>query len=172
MTREVAFAELYQAHYREVRALCRYLLSSAERAEDAAQETFLRAYRGLAGYDPAQSFGAWIMRIARNHCIDVIRRRGREATLFGDEAEEAAAAAETDGDGLDLLLTTERARAVGVAVAGLPERYRLPLVLAYYADASYDDIAAELGITRSHVGALVCRAKQALRKTLAEENSP
>jgi RNA polymerase sigma-70 factor (ECF subfamily) len=172
MTTEVAFAELYQAHYRQVRTFCRQLLGSVERAEDAAQEAFTRAYRNLAGYDPSQPFAAWIMSIARNHCLDVMRRRGTEHGIFGSEDVETAAAEDGEVDGLGELLTAERARAVQAAVAKLPERYRLPLVLAYYGESSYDEIATELGITRTHVGALLCRAKQTLRKTLAEENQP
>jgi RNA polymerase sigma-70 factor, ECF subfamily len=172
MTTEAAFAAHYQAHYRQVRALCRQLLGSAERAEDAAQEAFIRAYRGFAAYDASQPFGPWIMKIARNHCLDVLRRRQLERGIFGSEAEEAAAADADDTDGLAGLLTAERAGAVQAAVAALPERYRLPLALAYFADASYEEIAAALGITRTHVGALLCRARQSLRKTLAEEIQP
>jgi RNA polymerase sigma factor (sigma-70 family) len=54
------------------------------------------------------------------------------------------------------------------AIAALPDKQRLPLVLAYYEDASYDDIAAALGITRNHVGVLILRAKQALRRELQQ----
>ena len=89
---EVAFAELYTAHYRQVRGLCRQSLGSTERAEDAAQESFVRAYRALASRDPALPFIAWIMRIARNHCLDLLRRRSRERALFGDEEVETVAA--------------------------------------------------------------------------------
>ena len=103
---------------------------------------------------------------------DVVRRRGTEHDIFGSEDVETAAAEDRELDGLGELLTAERASAVQAAVAALPERYRLPLVLAYYAESSYDEIAAELGITRTHVGALLCRAKQTLRKTLSEENQP
>jgi RNA polymerase sigma-70 factor (ECF subfamily) len=172
MTTEAAFAALYQTHYRQVRALCRQLLGTAERGEDAAQEAFVRAYRGFAGYDGKQPFGPWIMRIARNHCLDVLRRRRTERGIFGSEAEEAVAAEHEDTDGLRGLLTAERASAVQAAVAQLPERYRIPLTLAYFADSSYDEIAASLGITRTHVGVLLCRAKQSLRKTLTEETEP
>jgi RNA polymerase sigma-70 factor (ECF subfamily) len=102
-----------------------------------------------------------------------LRRRGTESPLFfGSEAEDVAAVEAAEADGLGELLTAERARAVQAAVALLPERYRLPLVLAYYSDASYDEIAAELGITRTHVGALLCRAKQTLRKAMSEESRP
>jgi RNA polymerase sigma-70 factor (ECF subfamily) len=169
MTTEAAFAALYQTHYRQVRALCRQLLGTVERAEDAAQDAFVRAYRGFAAYDARQPFGPWIMRIARNLCLDILRRRRTERGIFGSEAEEAAAAELEDADGLRSLLTAERASAVQSAVAKLPERYRVPLTLAYFADESYDEIAATLGITRTHVGVLLCRAKQSLRKSLTEE---
>lgn len=168
MTKEAAFAELYAAHYRQVRGFCRQLLGSTERGEDAAQEAFVRAYRAFERHDSAQPFIAWIMRIARNHCLDLLRRRSHEAKLFGDEAVETAAAESPGADGLGAALSAERATAVNAAVAKLPERYRVPLSLAYYGDADYDDIATTLGITRNHVGVLLCRAKQLLRQSLAD----
>jgi RNA polymerase sigma-70 factor (ECF subfamily) len=170
MTKEAGFGALYEQHFRRVRGLCRHLLGSAERAEDAAQEAFVRAYRSLAHYDESTSFSAWVMSIARNHCLDLLRRRSRERRLFGVEAEETEAIEAEGPDALGAVLGAERAAAVNAAVAELPERYRVPLALAYYADAEYDEIAAALGITRTHVGVLLCRAKQMLRKALAEEN--
>ena len=130
------------------------------------------AHHSFASYDRDQPFGGWIMSIARHHCLDVLRRRGTEAVLFGSETDEAAAVEASDLDGLGAVLTAERAHAVNAAVAQLPERYRVPLALAYYADSSYDEIATELGITRTHVGVLLCRGKQLLRKALAEDTSP
>jgi RNA polymerase sigma-70 factor (ECF subfamily) len=172
MRKEAAFGHFYEMHYRQVLGLCRQLLGSAERAEDAAQEAFLRAYRAFASYDSSNPFAAWIMSIARNHCLDLLRRRSTERTLFGDEGEEAAAAvAAPGGDGLGAVITAERAAAVNAAVAKLPERYRVPLALAYYADADYDEIAATLEITRTHVGVLLYRAKQLLREALAHAGS-
>lgn len=168
MMEVAAFAELYAAHYRQVRGLCRQLLGTTERAEDAAQESFVRAYRALASRDPAQPFIAWIMRIARNHCLDLLRRRSRERAIFGDEEVEMIAAEAPGADGLGKALTSERAAAVNAAVAKLPERYRVPLALAYFGDQDYDEIASSLGITRNHVGVLLCRAKQMLRQELAD----
>jgi RNA polymerase sigma-70 factor (ECF subfamily) len=168
---EVGFAELYTAHYRQVRGLCRQLLGSTERAEDAAQESFVRAYRAWETRDPAQPFIAWIMRIARNHCLDLLRRRSREKKLFGDEEVETVAAEAPGADGLGAALTAERAAEVNAAVAKLPERYRVPLALAYFGDQDYDEIAEALGITRNHVGVLLCRAKQLLRQSLAQSGT-
>ena len=70
-------------------------------------------------------------------------------------------------------MINERSGKVRAALAALPEKYRLPIVLAYYNDASYDEIAEALGISRNHVGVLLLRGKQALRKALApsEEDS-
>jgi RNA polymerase sigma-70 factor (ECF subfamily) len=171
MSSEVAFAELYRTHYRRVFGLCRQLLGKAERAEDAAQEVFLRAHNSFASYDIDQPFAGWILRIASNYCIDTLRRRRKELELFGTESDERIAAEADDTDVLGDLLTVERAAEVKAAVAALPERYRVPLVLAYYNDASYDDVAAVLGVTRSHAGTLICRAKQTLRRALQKETS-
>jgi RNA polymerase sigma-70 factor (ECF subfamily) len=172
MQKEAVFGELYQQHYRQVRGLCRQLLGSAERAEDAAQEAFVRAYRAFESYDAGNSFAAWVMSIARNHCLDLLRRRGRETHLFGNEADETLALEAPGAEGLGSVLVAERAAAVNAAVANLPERYRVPLALAYYADQDYEEIATTLGITRTHVGVLLCRAKQMLRKSLTEDISP
>ena len=166
MTSEADFANHYRNNYRRVLGLCRQLLGGLQPAEDAAQEVFLRAHRALSSYDSTRPFEGWILTIASNYCIDVVRRRRKEAQLFGSEGEERIAAEADDSDVLGELLAEERAAELKVAIASLPERYRLPLVLAYYRDASYDEVAANLGITRTHAGALICRAKQALRRAL------
>lgn len=142
-------------------------------AEDATQEVFVRAYRALDRYDAAQPFAAWVLGIARHHCIDLLRRGRSSEPHFGDEAQELAAAQSAQVEGVDVLVDAERASEVRAAIASLPEKYRLPIVLAYYNESSYDEIAASLGITRNHVGVLLLRAKQALRRRLtpSEEES-
>ncbi len=160
----IDFDALYRAHYGRVFALCLKLLGSRPQAEDAAQEAFVRAYRCLNQYDTGQPFGRWVGGIAGNHCIDLIRRRAREPGLFADPAPE-------DGDAgsagvLDALVDAEQETQLRDAVAALPDKYRVPIVLAYFNDWSYDRIAAELGITRNHVGVLLLRGKRALRRAL------
>jgi RNA polymerase sigma-70 factor (ECF subfamily) len=171
MTQEATFAEHYRSHYARVFGLCRQLLGNRERAHDAAQEVFLRAHRAFASYDSERPFAGWILTIASNYCVDQLRRRSKEAMLFGAEADERIAAESDDSDVLGDLLTAERASEVKKAIAALPERYRLALVLAYYRDASYDEVAAQLGVTKTHAGALICRAKQMLRRGLQKEPS-
>ncbi|HEU4620166.1 MAG TPA: sigma-70 family RNA polymerase sigma factor [Gammaproteobacteria bacterium] len=164
---EETFAQLYAAHYRRVFGLCRRMLRRPEQAEDAAQEVFLRAYRAFDSYDPSQPFSRWIMTIAARHCVDVVRRRSKERELFADEQAETPDR-ETEADPtVGPLLSAENARDVKAAVDALPDKYRVPLLLAYYNEASYDEIAASLGITRNHVGILLLRGKRALRAALA-----
>jgi len=171
MTSEAAFAEHYRQYYRRVLGLCRHLLGRLQPAEDAAQEVFLRAYRARASFDPTKPFEGWILTITTHYCVDVVRRRRKEASLFGNESDERLAAEANDSDVLGDVLSEERAAEVKDAIAALPERYRVPLVLAYYRDASYEEIASTLGITRTHAGALICRAKQALRGALKKETA-
>ncbi|MFV2091241.1 MAG: RNA polymerase sigma factor, partial [Pseudomonadales bacterium] len=70
-------------------------------------------------------------------------------------------------NGVGALVSAHEADAITRAVETLPEQYRLPIVLAYYADASYDEIADTLGITSNHVGVLLLRGKKRLRDDLA-----
>jgi RNA polymerase sigma-70 factor (ECF subfamily) len=165
-----ALGEVYRRLRPRVRGLCRHLLRSPEAAEDAASEAFLRVRRALAAYDPAQPFVRWVFSIASHHCLDLLRRRRLEGRLFvpeedgrpGEAAPDAAAPSP-----LSAVPLAERADAVREAVRGLPERYRVPLVLRYYGELGYEEIAAQLGLTRNHVATLLFRAKHALRRALA-----
>lgn len=168
---EPDFADIYKAHYRRVFGLCRYLLNSFDAAEDATHEVFLRAQRKLATYDPSLPFSTWLCGIATNHCIDLLRRRTTEKRIFemdaGDAAESAPAAARSP---LNELVDAERGQDLRRALSQLSEKYRVPLVLAYYNEMSYDEIGAALGLGRNHVATLLFRAKQQLRQKLKKEN--
>jgi RNA polymerase sigma-70 factor (ECF subfamily) len=160
------FEALYQSHYPRVLGLCNRLLGRGMQAEDAAQEVFVRAYRRLDQYDTTLPFGAWVGGIATHHCVDLLRRRARERRLFDDAQPEAIA--DDALNGAALLTQTERTVRVQAAIAELPDKYRVPLVLAYYFESSYDEIAQALGVTSNHVGVLLLRGKRMLRGALAE----
>ena len=167
MARHTAFEILYQEYYVRVFGLCRRLLSSAELAEDATQETFVRAYKNFAKFDAKKPFWQWIAAIANNHCIDVLRRRDNNDNLFGSESDELAAIADEGADIGASLTASEDAQAVNHAIEQLPDRYRVPLVLAYFNELSYAQIAEHLEIEKSHVGVLLLRAKKQLRQMLS-----
>ena len=172
MASNVAFEILYREYYVRVFGLCRQLLGSPSLAEDAVQETFMRAYRHFDRYDPAQPFWNWIATIANRHCIDLLRKKHRSGVLFDDESAEVDELP-SDADAPPVQVENEQdARALANAITRLPDKYRLPLVLACFHDATYDEIARDLGITRNHVGVLLLRSRQQLRKALAQGDRP
>jgi len=167
-----ALGEIYRRYVRRVFGLCRYMLASRVSAEDATSEVFLKLQRSIDSYDGSIPFPNWLLRIAGNQCIDAMRRRrrGRQVIVEGDDATTVIEAASLDPSPLGAVLTAEERAQVRDAIAGLPENYRLPLVLRYYSELSYDEIAQELGLQRSNVAALIFRGKQELRRRLGHRN--
>lgn len=168
MARAGAFEILYREYYQRVFGLCRRLLSSADLAEDATQEVFVLAYRNFGRYDHERPFWQWIAAIASNHCVDLLRARGRRQALFDDDAEDPETLPSGDAPVLNEIISNEDAAALNEAISSLPDKYRVPLVLAYYHRASYEEIAEQLGVTTNHVGVLLLRARQRLRERCSE----
>ena len=168
---QAAFDALYREHYGAVLGFCRRMLGGTADAEDAAQEVFMRGYRNFGRYRASDPFAPWIGAIARNYCLDVLRKRNRLAGAVGETVEESSLA-DPEEAGPAILISEYRAQAINEAVEALPEKYRLPIVLAYYADASYEEIAHALDITSSHVGVLLLRGKRQLRETMARTHAP
>lgn len=156
----------------DVARLCARMLGRGPDAEDAASETFLRARRGLDGYDESRPFRSWVLAIAAHHCIDQLRRRARDEKLFAPTEFDAENLPSDGPSPLRGELDAERRRSVSAAVDALPERYRAPLLLRYYAESSYAEIAAALELSEAQVGMLLYRARRALRDALAEETAP
>ena len=84
---EAAFGRLVERHRRELHVHCYRMLGSFDEAEDLVQETFLRAWRGRAGFDAGPGLRPWLYRIATNACLDALRRRSRRVTTVDSFAE-------------------------------------------------------------------------------------
>jgi RNA polymerase sigma-70 factor (ECF subfamily) len=169
MPTELDFSDIYQEHHRRVFNLCAYLLNSRAAAEDAAHEIFLRVQRKMDTYDSTFSFSNWILKIASNYCLDVLRRRKTEKRLFGIDASDLPEPSSNQPSPLTELLSSEQSRSIRRALGSLPEKFRVPLVLVYYNEFSYDEIAAVLHIPRNTVATLLFRGKQRLREKLSKE---
>ncbi|MGC3998301.1 MAG: sigma-70 family RNA polymerase sigma factor [Anaeromyxobacter sp.] len=169
-----AFSRLVDLHKRSVFGLCFRLLRDQEEARDAAQEAFVRAYAAVGTFDPAQPFAPWVLRIARNHCLDVIRRRMPEAqqVALDAEPEEGAAPRElADPDaprGDELLERRQVAGALEQAVAALPPNYREVVHLFHVEQLSYKEIAATLDVPIGTVMTWLHRARAKLRDALSQ----
>jgi RNA polymerase sigma-70 factor, ECF subfamily len=145
------------------------MLDSRESAEDATSEVFLKLQRSIESYDGSIPFPRWLLRVAGNQCIDALRRRkrGRQVIVEVEEGVAVIEAASSEPSPLGAVLSTEERGQVRDAIARLPENYRVPLVLRYYGELSYDEIAQQLGLKRDYVAALLFRAKQELRRKLS-----
>ncbi len=161
-----AFGELVLRYERDVFNLTYRMLNNRGEAEDAAQEAFLRAYSNLDRYDQDRSFKTWLLSIASNHCIDRIRRR-RLTWLSLEEPLPPHPALTSDLPGPEeATLSNEQSVLVQELLDELSPDYRLAVVLRYWYDYSYAEIAEMLDTTESAIKSRLFRARQALAKEL------
>ncbi|HET6582259.1 MAG TPA: sigma-70 family RNA polymerase sigma factor [Nannocystaceae bacterium] len=156
-----AFAELVRRHQGKVRGLLLRLCGDRTLADDLAQEVFLRAYRGLWGFEGRSSFGTWLYRISYNAYLNHSTRVRKWSSL--PSAYDAETAAPDDA------LSPPRSdlrRDLEAAVATLPQRYRGVVVLYYLQDLSYPEIAEILEVPLGTVKTHLHRAKRILRARL------
>ncbi len=161
-----AFSELYASHYRYVLWVCRRYCWRPEDAEDAAAEVFLKLHSVLGSHAPSQPFRPWLSQVASRHCLDRLRRGERERRHRVDQDEIAALPDETTASPLAQVLRNEKLRHVEEQLNRLPERHRLPLVLHYYKEMSYQEMARVLGRSLPIVKALLFRARRELRRNM------
>ncbi len=167
-----ALGEIYRRYVRRVFGLCRYMLDSRESAEDATSEVFLKLQRSIESYDGSIPFPRWLLRVAGNQCIDALRRRrrGRQVIVEVEDGAAVIEATSSEPSPLGTVIRMEERVQLQAAIARLPENYRVPLVLRYYSELSYDEIGQQLGLQRNHVATLIFRAKQELRRKLAHRS--
>jgi RNA polymerase sigma-70 factor, ECF subfamily len=160
-----AWGELYRQYAPAIFRFCRRALPSREDAEDATTEVFMKVRQKLGTYDATRPFTAWLYKVASNHCWDMLRRRRiRQDLETGDV--ETLPLEHPDPSQLERLQAEHSSKQVRNGLAKLPDRARMALVLRYYADLSYDEIAETLGVRRAFVGVLLLRARHQLREAL------
>jgi RNA polymerase sigma-70 factor (ECF subfamily) len=166
-----AFARIVAEFQTPIFNLAFRMLGNRSDAEDAAQETFLRAYAQLKTFDAKQSFATWLLSIAAHYCIDRLRRR-RFAWLSFDDArseETLAPLASEEPTPEQAVVTNEQADQVQSLLQKLPPTYRLVTVLRYWQDFSLEEIAATTGDTVGAVKVKLFRARQMMAKELKQQ---
>ena len=154
-----AFERLVGRYEKAVYNLAYRMLGNAADAEDAAQETFLRAYASLGSYQAARKFGTWLLSITSHWCIDRLRRR--KVVSLEALADVSLLGGTTDGPEREAL-AREHEREVQGRLAALPEAYRLIIVLRYWHELSYTEIAETTGLPLSTVRMRLFRARRLL----------
>lgn len=159
---DLAFSHLVEAYQRPVYNLCYRMLGNAGDAEDAAQETFIRAYKALNRYDPSRKFSTWLLSIASNYCIDQHRRR--KLPTFSYDALESPNLPE-EGMGIEAkMMQHEHQEQVSALLETLNPKDKAAVVMRYWYEYSYEEIAESLSMSVSAVKSRLHRA----RKDLAE----
>lgn len=160
------FAELVEKYKSPVYNLAYRMLGSAADAEDAAQDAFLRAYTQLATFQPDRRFGTWLLSIIAHLCIDRLRRKrpiSLDSLPFFDRPDEDSIDPESAS------LQRERRDELQVLLNRLPAKYRAPIVLRYWYDRSYAEIADILGLSENAVKTRLFRARDMLAKEIGRK---
>jgi RNA polymerase sigma factor (sigma-70 family) len=160
-----AWGQLYKDYAPAIFRFCRRALPTREDAEDATMEIFMKLRDKLSQYDETRSFSAWLYRVAANHCWDILRRRKIRQDKETEDVETVPLE-HPDPSQLDKLIEQRSNEEVREALHKLAPRARMALVLRYYSDMSYDEIADELGVRRAFVGVVLLRARHELRQAL------
>ena len=148
---KTAYAELVKRHYRHVFGMCLGVLGNVDDAEDIAQEAMLKGLLKIKKLDRAEQFESWILQIARNLCIDFLRRRKR-TKVVGIKQQTQPAQRTSENHNLQQ------------AIKRLPQELRIPLIMFYFDGKNAKTIARKLNI--SHSGA--CQKIRAARRQLHE----
>lgn len=170
---KVAFGKLIEAYQGPVYNLAYRMLNNSGEAEEAAQEAFIRAYTRLESYDPAHKFSTWLLSITSNYCIDQIRKR-RAILLSIDEplAPHPALHSENSKGPEAQAVAGEQQEMVQAMLNELAPEYREAVVLRYWYDMSYEEIAEVQDTTVSAVKSRLFRARRQLAETRQVEEEP
>lgn len=155
---------LMDRHLGRILSVARRMLGNDSDAEDVAQEVFIRIWRHAAQWEPGRArFETWIYRVTVNLCYDRLRKR-KETTV--DEMPEIADGAPSV---IERHAQQDIAQAMERALAALPERQRLAIVLCHYQGMTNIEAAAFLELTVEALESLLARGRRALRSLLREE---
>jgi len=171
-----AFGQLVLAHQNKVYTICVHMVTNREEAEDLAQEAFLKAWRSLSSFQEESSFATWMHRLTTNVCLDHLRKQTRRqniaATVSLDDEESGwSEPADHSQDPQVHLEREERKRALGRALAQLPEGHRQVILMREVSGLSYQEIADALDADLGTVKSRIARARERLRKILLQDGN-
>ncbi|MBL9118011.1 MAG: sigma-70 family RNA polymerase sigma factor [Verrucomicrobiaceae bacterium] len=167
---ESAFARLVEIHQNAVIGTATRMLGNAEDGHDVAQMVFLRVWKSASRYEPTAKFTTWLYTIMRNLVFNEMRRRGRKREISLDEPtlddqprdlpDNATVAPDVRSQ------QEELEAAIDAAIAALPEKQRLAVIMRRYQETPYEELCEVLGMSLPAVKSLLFRARAELRKHL------
>lgn len=164
-----AFTRLVEVYQRPVYNLCYRMLSNEADAEDATQETFLRAYKHIKRYDNRRPFPTWLLSIAAHYCIDQIRKR-RMQTISIDEHSYFEIPDTQIGPELNVS-RAEQSKRVHALLEYLNPTDRAAVIMYYWYDLSYAEIGEALSLTLSAVKSRLHRSRRSMADAWQEQGT-
>src|SRR5438034_5281455 len=168
-----AFADLVNKYKQPVMNVVYRMLRDATEAEDLAQNVFVQVYKSAHRYRASAKFSTWLFTMARNLCLNEIRRRSRHRAESLDatypEQEDRPGRHFEDVKGFsppDALLHEELEQKIQQALSELPDNQRIAILLCRQDELSYEDIARVLGCSLSATKSLIHRGRETLRQKL------
>jgi len=165
-----AFEALVRSVQRQVYGLCLRLMSSEAEAAEVAQEAFLRAYQHLHRYDEGRPFDLWVLAIARNLCLDQLRRRSKLRTEDVDDHRETLPSSAQSQE--DSAIAREERLSLEAAMGTLSADDREVLALYYVQKRTTREIAEIMSVAPGTIMARLFRAREKLRKRMTEAENP
>lgn len=157
------FCELISRYKNLVYSIILRMVADKEEANDLAQEVFIKIYKNLGKYHSDFKFSTWTMRITTNHVIDY-RRKKKQQTIPLDDAGLLAISDDSSPEAE--YIEKESAQALKKAVEGLPDMYKVPIVLYHQQGLSYQEIAAVIEEPLSKVKNRIFRGRRMLKDDL------
>ena len=164
---QAAFGRLVVAYQTPVYNLAYRMLGNSAEAEEAAQEAFLRAFTRFHSYNPQRPFRSWMLSIASHYCIDRLRRR-RFSLVSWDDLPPWRWLPDADPQPEEVALRNEEQREIQELLNQLPPDYRAAVILRYWHELSYEEIAEALDSTLSAIKSRLFRARQMMAEAAAK----
>lgn len=161
-----AFGALVQKYQDRICTLCRYMLGNRDDADDAAQDTFVKAFQGLKGFTPTSSFYTWLYRIAVNTCLDHKRKFSLHSLFFSVDNEDHINSFPSHAPSPESAYAAKQSMHVlQNALNSLSKKLRVVIVLKELEGLSYEEIAEVLDVSVGTVKSRISRARMSLKQS-------
>jgi len=158
-----SFAEIVTRYKKLIYSVVYNMIPDKQEVNDISQEVFLRIYKSLDRYNPEYKFSTWSVKITTNFCLDILRKKRVDSVPI-EEIEGVSSNASTPEE---RYLKREKSARIREAIASLPEKYRLPIVLFHQNGLSYEEMAKALDEPMTIIKNRLYRARLMLRKILS-----
>jgi len=170
-----AYADLMQRYKDSIYFMSLKMVNNKEDAMDITVETFAKAFEKLDKYQPEFAFSTWLFRVATNNCIDFLRKKKLNTVSINTLDDEDEQPIQIKSDTLnpeESSIKKQQSEELKLLIGSLPQRYRTLIVLRYFDEQSYEEIAQQLSLPLGTVKAQLFRAKQLLGNIVKPADRP